>query len=385
MHVLWTPSWFPTQDDPFNGSFFKDQVEILRNAGHEVGVCYLTPKSFWQWHPSRPTVSPSEQLVMSSFPMVPKGIVGGDRTIISAFSKQLGREYAAHWGTPDIIHAHSVFPGVLVAQVLAQFWNVPYGITEHRPSTLQSRENSPRTRAIRKAVQSANFRLAVSREFAKELTKKYDAEFGIASLPVPDVYFETQIPKKSRQVTRFVHVSHLSPNKRTDKTIQAFARMNRKYPNTELHVIGGSPARVSDLETTAKNFNVSQSVKFLGKISRERMPSVLAQYDALVLFSRKEAGGTVFAEAQSLGIPVIASATFGGLHMALPNTGMVVPIDDTQALEEAMEKFAGGKTNFASQKIREIARERFSSKTFARKHEMTYRRAFESFSESKGI
>lgn len=380
MHVLWTPSWYPTPDDPFNGSFFKDQVEILRSAGNEVGVCYLAPKSFWQWRPSKPVIDYDNQVVMNSFPTVPKGAVRGDDAIIKEFARRLGREYALKWGAPDIIHAHSVFPGILVAQTLAEFWDIPYGLTEHRPSSLQSRENSPRTKAIKDAVESANFRLAVSKEFANELGRKYDAEFGVASLPVPDEFFATEIPEKSDQIVRFVHVSHLAPNKRVEETIQAFASVSKKFPNTELHVIGGSPERLRELQEFTNNTEVSHRVKFLGKVSRERMPSVLAQYDVLVLVSRREAGGTVFAEAQSLGIPVIATATFGGLHMALPNTGIIVPIDDTPSLEQAMEQFASKQTNFNSKDIREIAKDRFSSRAFAVKHDLTYRRALEFFS-----
>lgn len=383
MHILWTPSWYPTPDNEFNGSFFKDQVEILRQAGNYVGVCYLAPNSFWQWRPSKPFVETGQRMVMGSFPMVPKGFLGGDREIIKAFSKKLGMEYAKHWGAPDIVHAHSVFPGVLVAQALAQTWDIPYGVTEHRPSTLRSREN-PRTSAIRKAVQSADFRLAVSQEFARELTNKYDAEFGVADLPVPDLFFEIQVPEKSDEITRFVHVSHLAPNKRVEETIRAFAEVHKSFPKTELHILGGNKERLAELEKCAAQAGVLDSVRLLGRISREHLPSVLARYDVLVLVSRREAGGTVFAEAQSLGIPVIATATFGGLHMATNETGTVVPIDDDQALVAAMEEFASKEKTFDARKIREIARNRFSSESFARKHGNTYRQALQAFSGEQG-
>lgn len=384
MHVLWTPSWYPTPDDPFNGSFFKEQVEILRNAGNEVGVCYLAPKSFWQWRPAKPVIDQDNQVVMSTFPTVPKGVVGGDKAIIEEFAKRLGREYALKWGAPDIIHAHSVFPGVLVAQTLADFWDIPYGLTEHRPSSLQSRESSPRTKAIKKAVQSADFRLAVSEKFAQELNDKYDEDFGVVDLPVPDEYFETERSERLDQVFRFVHVSHLAPNKRVEETIQAFAKVHKKFPKTELHVIGGNLERTAELEKAASESGIANSVKFLGKVPREDLPATLVRYDVLVLISQKESGGAVFAEAHSLGIPTIATATFGGLHMVTPGTGVVVPIDHSESLVEAMENFASGQTDFDSNDIRKIASERFSSKIFADKHFQIYDQALSAFSNGRG-
>lgn len=384
MHVLWTPSWYPTAEHPFNGTFFKDQVTILREAGHDVGVCYLRPKSFWQWRPSRTVIDASQQSVVNSFPTIPKGALPGDKSLIRTYALRMGQEYESRWGRPDVIHAHSVFPGILVAQSLADAWKVPFGITEHRPSSLRTPKNTPRFVAIKQAVEASSFRLAVSQEFAKELTKKYGTEFGVASLPVPDSFLQTRIPDKSNELIRFVHISHLGRNKRVEETIRAFAKIHGKYPNSELDIIGGTSKRIEELRHFAAERHVSESVRFLGRITRESLPTVLAQYDVLVLVSRKEAGGTVFAEAQSLGIPVIATATFGGLHMTRPSTGIVVPIDDSGALEEAMEKFTSRVANFNPKEIRAIATDRFSSETFVKKHELTYSRALESFTGDQG-
>ncbi|OFR31182.1 glycosyltransferase [Actinomyces sp. HMSC065F11] len=381
MHVLWTPSWYPTPEFPFNGTFFKDQVAILRGAGHEVGVCALSAKSFWQWRPSKTVVNGADRLVANSFPMIPKGIIRGDRAIIEAYARHFGQTYVKRWGTPDIIHAHSVFPGILVARHLASVWNIPYGLTEHRPSTLEASETTARFAQIYQAVRSADFRLSVSQEFSKELRRKYDVDFGVVSLPVPDAFFEMPLVSNESEIVRFVHISHLDDNKRVEQTIEAFGKTHAEFPNTSLDIIGGTPDRIMELAEFARGRRLIDAVHFLGQVDRETLPTVLAGYDTLVLASSKEAGGTVFAESQSLGIPIIATATFGGLHMTRPNTGIVVPVDDFDALAEAMKMVASNPGIWEPTVIREIARDRFSSATFVKKHEDIYRSAIARFSD----
>ena len=38
MRVLWVPSWYPTADNPANGSFFAEQVDMLRRVGVDIKV-----------------------------------------------------------------------------------------------------------------------------------------------------------------------------------------------------------------------------------------------------------------------------------------------------------------------------------------------------------
>ena len=38
MHVLFLPSWYPAEDDPIRGSFFREQAQALARSGHRVSV-----------------------------------------------------------------------------------------------------------------------------------------------------------------------------------------------------------------------------------------------------------------------------------------------------------------------------------------------------------
>lgn len=383
MHVLWTPSWYPSPEFPLNGSFFKEQVGMLRDSDIDVGVVWLEPKTFWQWrkHPIR--LDLEDKLVHHSFPNVPKGIIPGDYELIRRHATILANEYESRWGKPDVIHAHSVFPGVLVAQILSERWNVPYGITEHRPSTLQQVESTPRYKRIKRAVCGANFRITVSRPIAEKLNEKYGAPFDVCALPVPDSFFERPLPERKDQVTRFVHISGLTPEKRVEETIEAFRAVLDDGTPVRLDIVGGHTSeRVEELRKFVDKLGISGAVKLLGPISRDEMPCVL-NHDAFVLYSSVEAGGTSFAEAQSLGMIVVGSATFAGKFMITPETGIVVPIEGQNELQNAIKQIATGQVRFQSSRIRDVARHRFSAATFSTYHKKIYQTAIDTVQGAK--
>lgn len=364
MHIVWTPSWYPSTANPFNGSFFAEQVAMLRRTGHEVGVIALDPRSIWQ-KPRERGIDEQVQTIRASMPTVPKGAVPGDDLLVRRYARRLKSEYERRWGVPEIVHAHSVFPGILLARHLAEQWQVPYGLTEHRPSTL-NRPGRPRFAAIEEAVEHTAFRAAVSTPFAEKLSASYGKPFGVISLPVPDAFFTQPIKREPGEYLTFVHVSHLDENKRVSQLIDAFARAYQDDQQIRLRVIGGAPSRVAELRAHAKHAGVAPSVDFLGQLGRDRIASAMGEGDCFVLTSAQEAGGTVFSEAQSLGLPCIASATWAGRHSVEPIAGTVVPIDNEDALVAAIAVMAEGirAGKYPREAIRNRARQRFSSRAF---------------------
>lgn len=378
LHVLWTPSWFPSDRTPLNGSFFLEQVTMLKESGLSVGVISFDPRSCWQVRSLALKVDVPNRTIRGEIPTIPHGIIPGDQAIISSAAKRAGKLYAKQFGVPDVIHAHSVFPGVIVARTLAKMWNIPFGLTEHRPSSLTRNPDSFRYRAITDAVSQASFRLAVSQDFADKLTHYYGSDaFDVVSLPVPKHFFAH--PLRSRgKILRFVHVSHLDRNKRVEEVIRAFSAVHHDFPRTQLLILGGQPERVRELNQVVQSCGVGDSVELRGVIPRDRIAEEMSRGDCLVLVSQWEAGGTVYAEAQSLGLACIASATPGGRFMVTPNVGYVVPIDDSSALIRAMRRIVeDGELNgaFNPETIRAHARQRFSPHVFSSAHLDVYRRA----------
>lgn len=360
MHVLWTPSWWPSSAAPLDGSFFAEQVGMLRDAGVETGVICVRggkPQDFF----SANVGAGREKMAASA--LVPLGIVPGDAALIGRVARRLGRAYAAEFGIPDVIHAHSVFPGVIAARALAEEWGVPYGITEHRPSTMRRNPQSFRYGIIRAAVAQAAFRNSVSPDMAAKLSRYYGAPFGVLALPIAEQFFERPLRDHRGSGFTFIHVSNLDDNKRLPLTLAAFEPVHREFPDTRFLVVGGQGEDLAVAREYVASLPCRDAIEIHGAVMRSDLPGLMETADCLVLASAREAGGVVLGEAQSLGIPCIVTSTAAGRFMVSGETGSVVPIDDKSALTRAMRAMVEtGPRNRAA--IREVARARFSPETF---------------------
>ena len=171
MRVLWIPSWYPTADNPANGSFFAEQVDMLRTCDMDVRVAVTTSATIKQVEQQEALkLVPIPDGCSIAVPAIPRSIVPGDTAIARLAANKIAAFFDEQIWIPDVIHAHSVFPAILVTRQLARIWKVPFGITEHRPSTLRINPKGFRYKAIRDAVIKTAFRFTVSDDMASALT-----------------------------------------------------------------------------------------------------------------------------------------------------------------------------------------------------------------------
>lgn len=112
----------------------------------------------------------------------------------------------------------------------------------------------------------------------------------------------------------------------------------------ELTIAGDGPLH-NDLENLAIKLGIINRVKFLGRVSPELVPSLLAASGLFVRPSRAEGFGNSFIEAMAAGIPVIGTPV-GGIvdFLTTGETGLLVPVDNPKELALAMEKIYRDKT-----------------------------------------
>ena len=129
-------------------------------------------------------------------------------------------------------------------------------------------------------------------------------------------------------------LGRLHPNKGFDVLLEALARA----PGIHLWLAGEGPER-AHLETRAERLGVGNRVRFLGW--REDTAALLAAADMLVCSSRHEPLGNVVIEAWSAGKPVVAASSMGPAELIQDEvTGLLVPIEDADALARAMTRLA---------------------------------------------
>lgn len=114
-----------------------------------------------------------------------------------------------------------------------------------------------------------------------------------------------------------------------DVLIEAFRRSH--IPNARLAIIGNGNAW-GELKTKAGTDIIMPGF----------WPSPedwLAAFDVFISTARTEPFGLVFLEAMNSGLPIIATASQGALHLQNLIDSTLVPIDDVAAMQKELEKF----------------------------------------------
>jgi glycosyltransferase involved in cell wall biosynthesis len=136
MRILILPSWYPTEDQPISGIFFKEQAQALIKAGHEVYVFYQ------QMHSLR-TIGKNKNIGLKyrvednvptyrfeGYTYIPRSHKAYEyiqKIRLRKFTKMLEKKH----GKIDLVHAHSFVWGGITAAALCKHSGIPLIITEH--------------------------------------------------------------------------------------------------------------------------------------------------------------------------------------------------------------------------------------------------------------
>lgn len=126
-----------------------------------------------------------------------------------------------------------------------------------------------------------------------------------------------------------VHTSNFRQVKRVTDTIRVLERVIKEVP-TKLILVGDGPDR-SECERLARQLNLAEHVKFLGK--QEGLVEILNSADIFLIPSQSESFGLAALEAMACGKPVVSSSV-GGLPELIKHneTGFIAEIGDVDRM-----------------------------------------------------
>jgi len=386
MHVLVVPSWYPTTEAPRNGIYFAEQARCLDNHGMKVGVVYpeqqslrrlsgpaLRRKHFqtaWTNDHGIPTLRRYGWNVWWRFPP-------GMRLRVRS-AVRLARRYVDRHGVPDVIHAHSARWAGAAAARMSDALAVPYVLTEHYSGFQRDNIFPWRWPLVETGFQQARELAAVSTSL-KEAIATHDlaAASDIVVSPNPVRASLFTLPPDGRSSPppfRVVTVAHLSPRKNIAGLLEALARAFSGSTEVSLIIVGDGPERAA-LERRARRLGVADQVSFPGSLDREGVRAALWNAHAFVLSSRHETFGVVLIEAMATGLPVVATRCGGPEDIVTPETGLLVPPDDSAALADALQTMRRRWSSFGAADIRVRTLERYGPEPFVRRTRSFYRRA----------
>ncbi|MBQ9117995.1 MAG: glycosyltransferase [Clostridia bacterium] len=151
---------------------------------------------------------------------------------------------------------------------------------------------------------------------------------------------DIQFDKKYLNV---VTIGRLSSEKGFDRLTSAWSIIAKDNPLARLYIIGEGILR-EQLETVIAEENLDDKIFLLGK--KENPFPYLKQADLFVCPSREESFGLVILEAMLLGIPVITTATSGGVYTTKNGTLATCVDNDDNSLKEALLAFLKDPTSY---------------------------------------
>ena len=299
-------------------------LPALRNRGHEfIVVTWGTPDL------------PSEELYVDipvhRFPFFP-GIQPGNinpLTEAAAKVRKLKQEFR-----PDLVHVNSYGGSVLFHLMTANAHPAPTLVTLH-----QALPNAPvgQETLLGKVLRSADWVTTCSKavlEQTRELLPEISSRTSVIynALELPDA---SAVPLRF-DAPRLLCLGRLVQSKGFDLALEAFAQVLNRFPQARLIVAGDGSERKT-LERQTDELGLAQSVEFLGSVSPEKVPHVIAEATLVLIPSRLEGFSLVALEAAWMGRPVVA-AQIGGLPevVAHGETGLLTEVDDGAAFARAI-------------------------------------------------
>ena len=363
MFILEVGRGWPTSRWPLNGIFELDQTRALRDYGHRTVYGILDLRSIRRLRRFGLYRKTEEGICTYQFHF-PLGAIRGLDVIIGRWGfRRLLKRLIREMGRPDVIHVHFYDLAACVAPVAREL-GIPFVVTEHSSRTNTRNMTEYNRRVQREGYEGASAVIAVSSALKNNIMANTGVDCQVVPniLSVPDPGPHTRVPGENG--IRFLAAASFRHIKGYDVLLDAFAQAARELPEARLHLMGEGPERESLCEQI-RRLELSDRVSMSGSYHREDFCRELSQSDVYVLASRGETFGLTYVEALSCGVPVIATRCGGPEDFVDESNGLLVDVDDTRGLAEAMIRMADSLGEYDRRAISVQTRERFSAQRIA--------------------
>lgn len=260
----------------------------------------------------------------------------------------------------DLIHAHFIYPDGVVAHRLSQRLEIPFVVSEHAPWTGWLDRRGVARQAL-PAARAAAAILAVSTSVERSIRSYAGNQPRVEVVPVGVDGGRFRLrPDLERRADQILFVGFLNYVKGVDVLLRAVRLLaDHGLPGRVLFV-GGSFYRNTRLQeeklrALAARLELGDRVAFLGRRLPGEVAALMAESAVVVLPSRAESFGAVLVEALACGTPVVATRCGGPEDIVTPDVGVLVPVDDVQALANALTAVLDDGERYRPESLRESA------------------------------
>lgn len=363
-------NWYPTEDNPHQGLFFREQALALADY-YDFIVLHHHFDDDIKAEKAELSKGKSEYNITEYMADICRSV-----KMIKKFEKKNldYREYLFQkiceqfpFETIDVFYSVAgQTEGELTAKY-ATHYDKPYVISEHGPfpwvGTVLSEAN-------KNAIENANLFLAISNDKIRQVlmqgvklpTIKYVGNM------VDDELF-TYVESKN-EIKTFITVGANSFYKNYDMLIDTFNSLSEKTDTPfRLRVVGyraneGYSQEATELENKFKESRFWESVDLIPTVPHEKMPELFAGADAFVMTSIQEGQPVSAMEAGCCGLPLFVTRCGGVEDYVDDGIGRVVGILDSDKLADHLKNYLEGNTTYDPDTVRRSICRRFGRKAF---------------------
>lgn len=359
---------YPSQKDPQWGCFEKDQAEALQKAGHEVVVLSVDVRFRWYYRKIGITYRVVNGVSVYDSFLMPWRITTmfGDRFAWWCMQKQfdyLFRNILNKEGSPEILYAHYM-TNIHIAVSPHLQYNIPLVGIEHWSKMGDGVVKPSVLKLAKRTYPYINQLIAVSDSLRNNIKKWV----GIDAVVVHNMIGKefTYQPNNTPHPFTMVSTGRLVYGKGFDLLIEALHRINNQLPKGwQCNIIGGGE-KMAELQQQIDEAQLHNHIHLVGQKNKQEIVQLLQQSDIFVLPSRGENFSVAVLEALACGLPVIASICGGIRECIAGHNGLLFPIDDTDALANAILHMTTHLSNYDRQAIADDCQARFSPEVIAK-------------------
>ncbi|SNX52921.1 glycosyltransferase [Thermoanaerobacterium sp. RBIITD] len=372
-HILQIPYFYPQNEKPLWGIFFKEQFNALSRENIKVGIIYPENRSIRELNLKKLKDNHFQIKLYDEdgvyiyrkhgWNIIPHKFTLGIYIWINEAVK-LGIKYIKKFGKPDIIHAHNACYAGYAAKILSDKFYIPYVITEHSSGHFLNNIKLIDKLFLRGIYNNSKINITVSNELKKLLCQKYSLssdKFMVIPNMVDTDFFTVKPKIIDDNFFSFLTICNLVPIKNVDILIKAFYKAFKDNKNVMLK-IGGIGSEYEKLKKIVIENNIEDKVKFLGILTREKVKEEMQKSNVFVLASKYETFGVVLIEALATGTPVIATKCGGPNDIVKDGVGVLVKPNDINELIKALKYIYKNYQTYDSYKIRNYCYNNFGQK-----------------------
>ncbi|MEO8413528.1 MAG: glycosyltransferase [Ginsengibacter sp.] len=397
--ILIIPSWYASINNPIVGSFFKEQARLLSNNGYDIKILY---GSYHVIHKKKGIINKARAYIRSRLKKPLDKISLHTDVLLQdppaySFSLSVSNELedqqlfahacAAYLSAvqiiiesgwkPDILHAQSTLEAGIFASYLSEILNIPFLIIEHQVFLLNKYSNY-KQQLILSALAKAN-KVGVVSEHQKKcvLMNQPNCDPSVIWNLVDEDNFKIAFKNSERPFT-IVTITEPSPVKDHKTFFNAMKSLSLIDGDFHYIVIGNNSHNDISLANSdvfidySKKLGIDKSGTFYPYLNRNEIAEILCNCDVFVSTSIAETFGIAAREAMMCGLPVVTTACGGIEDSITPDTGIVVPIRNHEAIARAILSIRNSGQKYNPQKIRDFAIAQCGKKSFLRKMEDFY-------------